>query len=472
MKQNVSKNKFLKIFILFMMIFLVFSFSSNYIFAEINEGYATETVSQSFLDNLAGLSFLVQPIGLFLLWIGGFIEWVLSSVSLIMTGQDTAIMPWADAIIFNAVPALDINFISPNSNAMISNFTSLIGKMYYTVLLLSITFTGLGIMLNAVKLAVSAIAQDKAKYKQMIYNSFMCLLLLFTIHYLISFVFFLNESLVKMASSIVTTNIAGAKIFTTEEVDDGYKVLVEDVEKFITDPSEKEKILSRIKGNQEFYKNLITESPDDLKGNVFKYESDFLGIDIPVNKTDAIRRMYDFYDLVTKPTKEEVKELQEKGTPAEASAYVLKLSKDYIDQNSILAKEIKVSEAYYLTPGAWNIGTLLPGSSIPAGWVESYKTLNERLKVFIPKYNTELADGSNLSYPIANLATYLRTNSMQSKDGSFVRDTVSLPFCIMYLMFVVQSLLFFWSYAKRLFFVMIFAVMAPAIIVWDYINKA
>lgn len=468
MKQNVFKNKYLKIFILIIMIFLVFSFNANYIFAEINEGYATETISQSFLDELGILSSLVQPIGLFLLWIGGFIEWVLSSVSLIITGQDTAIMPWADAIIFNAVPALDINFISPNSNAMISNFTGLISKLYYTVLLLSITFTGLGIMLNAVKLAISAIAQDKAKYKQMIYNSFMCLLLLFTIHYLISFVFFLNESLVKMAGSIVTTNIAGAKIFTTEEINDGYNVLVGDVEKFITDAGEKEKILSRIKGNPDFYKKLITESPDDLKGDVFRYEADFLGIDIGVNKTDAIRRMYDFYDLATKPNKEEIKELNETENDVKTAIYIAKISKKYIDQDRIFAKEILMSESYHVNPGSsWESGSGNSSASL-----SSYKNLNLRLKVLIVNYNNDLSDSSNLSYPIANLATYLRTNSMQSKDGSFVRDNVSLPFCIMYLMFVVQSLLFFWSYAKRLFFVMIFAVMAPAIIVWDYINKA
>lgn len=468
MKQNVFKNKYLKIFILIIMIFLVFSFNANYIFAEINEGYATETISQSFLDELGILSSLVQPIGLFLLWIGGFIEWVLSSVSLIITGQDTAIMPWADAIIFNAVPALDINFISPNSNAMISNFTGLISKLYYTVLLLSITFTGLGIMLNAVKLAVSAIAQDKAKYKQMIYNSFMCLLLLFTIHYLISFVFFLNESLVKMAGSIVTTNIAGAKIFTTEEINDGYNVLVGDVEKFITDAGEKEKILSRIKGNSDFYKKLITESPDDLKGDVFRYEADIIGIDIGVNKTDAIRRMYDFYDLVTKISDEEIKELNETENDVKTAIYIAKISKKYIDQDRILAKEILMSESYHVNPGSsWESGSGNSSASL-----SSYKNLNLRLKVLIVNYNNDLSDSSNLSYPIANLATYLRTNSMQSKDGSFVRDNVSLPFCIMYLMFVIQSLLFFWSYAKRLFFVMIFAVMAPAIIVWDYINKA
>lgn len=477
MKENALKTRvnYNKIILAIMMLFVIMFFNQNNIFAEINEGYATETVSGSFIDGLAIISELVKPIGTFLLWVGGFIEWILSSVSLIITGQDTAVMPWADAIIFNAVPALDINFISPNPNSMISSLTSLIGKLYYTVLLLSISFTSIGVMLSAIKLAISAIAEEKAKYKKMIYNSFMCLLLLFTIHYLISFVFFLNESLVKMASTIVTTNIQGAKIFTNEELDEHYKLLLSDIETYVKDESEKQKILSRVKGNSEFYKTLITESGDDLKGNVFKYEFDFLGIDIAVNKTDAIRRMYYFYDLVTKPSKEESDKLQAMPNDTEASKYILELSKKYIDQDTILAKEILISETYYMAPEAFDLAKFLPGASMASGLIDMYKTMNSRLKVFIPKYNSlqreEFAGGVSLSYPIANLAVYLRTNSLQSKDGSFVRDEINLPFCIMYLMFVVQSLLYFFAYAKRLFFVMMFAIMAPAIVVWDYVNK-
>lgn len=117
--------------------------------------------------------------------------------------------PWADKIVFNAVPILDVNFINPNAKSMLANdaISKVISRTYATIFTLCTTFFSLAVMIMAIKLATTVIAAEKAKYKQAIWDWIVGLVLLFTIHIVISFTFYLNETLVVVASDIARENI-------------------------------------------------------------------------------------------------------------------------------------------------------------------------------------------------------------------------------------------------------------------------
>ena len=65
----------------------------------------------------------------------------------------------------------------------------------------------------AIKMAISTIASEKARYKESIVTLLTTLVLLFGTHYLLSFTFYLNEKMVEIASTIVkkidTSNSSG-----------------------------------------------------------------------------------------------------------------------------------------------------------------------------------------------------------------------------------------------------------------------
>lgn len=73
---------------------------------------------------------------------------------------------------------------------------------------------------------------------------------------------------------------------------------------------------------------------------------------------------------------------------------------------------------------------------------------------------------------IYNLASYFKTNSWGvAGGGGWGTTKVVLQNAIMYAILVVQSFIFLIAYIKRLFFVVILAMMAPAVVVYDFFNK-
>lgn len=74
---NNKIKKHIKPIIILVFVIVIMGFS-NSVFAEINEGYATETISGGWLKNVEISSSLLNPIGTLLLWVGGFIQTCLS----------------------------------------------------------------------------------------------------------------------------------------------------------------------------------------------------------------------------------------------------------------------------------------------------------------------------------------------------------------------------------------------------------
>ena len=136
----------------------------------------------------------------------------LAGANIVKAFTGKAFFPWADKIIFNTIPILDVNFINPAPGSLMNDYNGnetfigeTIRKVYFTSLTIAIGFIGIIVAVMAIKLAISTIAAQKAKYKEAIVGWLTCIVLLFTLHFILSFMFYLNEKLVETASTIGST---------------------------------------------------------------------------------------------------------------------------------------------------------------------------------------------------------------------------------------------------------------------------
>lgn len=79
---------------------------------------------------------------------------------------------------------------------------------------------------------------------------------------------------------------------------------------------------------------------------------------------------------------------------------------------------------------------------------------------------------SNPRSLISNLAQYFKKTSWSYGENSWKASKVVIQNALMYAILVVQSLIFLIAYVKRLFYVILLAVMAPVVVVYDFFNKA
>lgn len=208
------KNNFKKIIMLFLFVFMFeFIFSNVRTYAMVNTDYFNmEEYADASAPDADSVNeepgALVGLISLAFLELGKMIENV---VSWLMGLFGPAKFPWADYIIFNCVPILDVNFINPANNSLFGTGFSggsigeVLRNIYFTGLSIAIGFLGIVVAVMAIKMAISTIASEKARYKEGIVTLLTTLVLLFGSHYLLSFTFYLNEKMVEVASRIVSS---------------------------------------------------------------------------------------------------------------------------------------------------------------------------------------------------------------------------------------------------------------------------
>lgn len=180
---------------------------SNNVFAAINEGYYENytEVTDPNLDAKITNSTITDLIGSFIYAVGSLMEWVLGKLFQLIT--NTNMFPWADAILFNAVPFLDVNIFTAHAGSLAAILYDFLTGTYYSLLTMASTFFGIAVMVSAIKLAITAIAEDKARYKKAIVDWILGLVMLWGMHFFISFVLYLNEQLVIVASNIASQEV-------------------------------------------------------------------------------------------------------------------------------------------------------------------------------------------------------------------------------------------------------------------------
>lgn len=121
------------------------------------------------------------------------------------TEEDIAFLT-LDSIFFNKVALLDINIFdfenAGPSTLSEENHIYIIRKnvaeWYYALRNLAIVFGLLSLIYIGVKMAISSLAEDKAKYKVMIKDWLVSIVLIFTLHYIIIFTISLNNGIVNI----------------------------------------------------------------------------------------------------------------------------------------------------------------------------------------------------------------------------------------------------------------------------------
>lgn len=199
-----------KIYLVLIFLFLIFMGIEVNTYAAVNSHYVEDSINtpgdtgnKSWLTDK-----LLNLLGHAFYGLGRAIQFLVTAVVKLLSSINQ--FPWADKVIFNGVSLLDVNFINPAKNSLFmdnsSKLTTIgttVRNVYFTGLSISLGFLGIIVAVMAIRLAISSIGSEKAKYKEAIVHWATAIILIFGMHYLISFVFYINEQMVEVASNIV-----------------------------------------------------------------------------------------------------------------------------------------------------------------------------------------------------------------------------------------------------------------------------
>lgn len=201
------KNKKIKILVIFIMIIFVMSTS---VYAEITTGGSPSEISiiQNAINKIAdyavnasfaafGTLAAILAAALFLL-----LEIVFISGGLT---YDIALFPLPDAVVFNRIAILDPNFTSPANYSITKAIQSILNSTFLSFQSVAISIFVIAAMVMGIKLALTTIATEKAKYKQAISKWIMGIIVLFLLRYIVAGTFYLNEEIVKSLAATSST---------------------------------------------------------------------------------------------------------------------------------------------------------------------------------------------------------------------------------------------------------------------------
>ena len=484
---NIKKNKKLKVLAV-ILLFLVVIGINGFVFGKSNKIYTTSTADPTWVSKVASQNSLLGPIAYLLLWIAGAIEWLLSTIAN-MTGTSSAVMPWADAILFNAVPILDPNFINPEPGSITEILKGVLGKLYFTVFYLSVSFFSISVLLMAIKLAISSIASEKAKYKEAITNWIIGLVLLFSMHFFMSFCFYLNEGLVEVASNIAMDTLKEKNFDLTvdeSKIKERADHAVDDLKLSTDEQDERAKWI--------FNNNLsiLNQLMSDSTGTMEDFWTD--GINGDRHTVMTLAAMVNLISNANNISYEDLKSPISIYSNGQPTYY----PPDFPD-NITVKEALKVVEngeettgnylAYLITKAAYTnnstpqwytmeaYSSCMDPNGDPTNQEEktTYSSREKKIaSILLNLANHVNSEGEFKGLgetPITQLANYFKTTCFDYNDESneFYDGEINPIHVLLYVIFVVQSLLYFFSYVKRLFYIIVLAMMAPIIVTYNFI---
>lgn len=111
-----------------------------------------------------------------------------------------------EAIFSNKVPALDVNFINPSIQGndernVAVKLQPIIASWYVAIRTMAIVGLLSVLVYLGIRMLLSSIAADRAKYKQMLFDWVVAMCLVFALHYIMSFALTMAETVTAMISS-------------------------------------------------------------------------------------------------------------------------------------------------------------------------------------------------------------------------------------------------------------------------------
>ena len=565
MKLKTKYKKIIAMSLLVVIICSAFIGNFNNVYGAINKEYnESENISGTIdLDQATKEATVLEAVGHLVYALAGWAEQTIGKIIGSFTGSD--IFPWADKVIFNTIPFLDVNFINPSDGSMFRNtdgtdtiFGDIIKKIYNTIFVLAGTFFSVVVGIMALKLAISSIASEKAKYKQAITNWLLALILLFTAHYLISFIFFVNEKMVEVARSILETQIVENEDTLSFDI------------KIENDPNKLNKVFENlIKGYYIGYNAGGNEAMEDVyccwnegfkgiklvtfsgdRGKTFKYkfftELGKVDSDTVTIKNDSnynVNTLFQFKGTgySWSDTNKAAISLNDNEAELVEEKFKIYLStllsnKDYmVNYRDNLSKLISsgskesdiwfdflniagainsfkgaddkclrdvrrvINDALYLVNKDKDVIEMIESSSsgsyyqnaervhdsnMANGVEDMSEKYPEECKNVIASVSSKVNGGTIENAernPINSIAEYFKENVYISglnfnadvEAGDEVVDIQFQPIvAIMYSIFIIQSLMYFIAYMKRFFYIVILALFAPLVIIYDFLSKS
>lgn len=101
-------------------------------------------------------------------------------------------------ILFNKVPILNVNFFKTTNSEVISDIRGSIATWYYALRNIAIILSLAVLIYIGIRMAISTIAEDKAKYKKMLVDWIVGFITIFLLHYIIVIAVNVNDLLVEI----------------------------------------------------------------------------------------------------------------------------------------------------------------------------------------------------------------------------------------------------------------------------------
>ena len=557
------KKKTYKIIICISLFIILFANFGN-IFGATNPEYKpTVNVTDSALDSKIKSSVLLDTLANMINAVASLAEKLIGEVFYTLTKDK--IFPWADRIIFNGIAFLDINFLNPDTNSLFGNSSdptilgTVVKQVYSTVFSLAVLFLGVAVGIMAIRLAISTIAAEKAKYKQAIVNWATCIVMLFLMHYILAFVFWVNEQMVQIASGILKNTISESGL---NEVDfsEALNAIVEPeqrVQNFIDaaksigtgdavqnlgDPllsNEKiTEVANRLLVNSAYCDKRLVYLEDNSSGNAWTGLMQLIGQTNNMMDQIAIPRLeYDAADslmvMAAYNSEDELNRANERGyfVGSHSNLYinkeVYKNSDDFKEDAKnlafVLSRKEAASEIYEFYKTMEGVGYKINSGDNPNllqsqfnavwsfaqslnySWENQKNDLENAIYAEImrnDKYKNSIADKrleidgyiisaatgvkASTTDIIANLGQFFKqsayvytTEEVDTSSGDkkevvtgWRASKVSVTGALLYAIFLFQSCMYFITYVKRLFFVIMLSMFGPIVVIYDFFMKS
>ena len=173
---------------------------------EILENNNTNNTTQ---DDDSFLGGILSGIGSIFMWIVRLVPVtiadgvgkIISSIGALITGAPLSQGLTLDQILFNKIEITSIEFFNISSDQNVNDLRTNIGIWYVAIRNLAAIALAVVLLYVGIRMAISSVAEDRAKYKKMLGDWAVSLALLFVLHYIMVAVITINNSLVDIMSN-------------------------------------------------------------------------------------------------------------------------------------------------------------------------------------------------------------------------------------------------------------------------------